>query len=143
MKLYLTGTVPRGLQTELRDANYNVFYTGDIIDWSNIDPAWEKWTVKQFQTNLMRANQRFNYFFQAMEEANACVLVTPATPSALITAGWFSATENKALFIYAPGQKIEAELFYTLADGIFRSSRQLLAGLDNWRSWLEEETYYD
>lgn len=91
---------------------------GDIgFSWSEIDEQWQGWTPAAFRFALEDpiAKSGFKSDFDAMEWADACVLVLPCGRSAHLEAGWFVG-RGKPLIIYVPNDiQIEPELMYLMA----------------------------
>jgi len=83
--------------------------------WSEIDPDWKNWNVKEYVKNLNHplAEAVFKSDWEAMEWADACVLVMPCGRSAHIEAGYFVGA-NKLLIIFT--NIAEPELMYKMAD---------------------------
>ena len=88
--------------------------------WSEIDPNWKSWTTQQYREALRHeyAQFGFNRDFDAMEAADACVLVLPCGRSAHLEAGWMKGA-GKTVFAYIPdGEAVEPELMYNMLDGV-------------------------
>lgn len=127
MKLYVASSWRNEYQPavvlDLRDCDHDVYdfrnpNSGDTgFHWSDIDQKWETWTPKQFIEGLSHdvAIQGFKSDAEAMDWADACVLVLPCGRSAHLEAGWFVG-ENKPLFILiSPDVENEPELMYLMA----------------------------
>jgi hypothetical protein len=99
--------------------------------WSEIDPAWQDWTPKEFAANLDHpiALNGFALDYNAMEQADACVLVMPCGRSAHLEAGWMAGKGK--LVVVLIEEKCEPELMYLLTDEICTSVDQL--------EWILEE----
>jgi nucleoside 2-deoxyribosyltransferase len=85
--------------------------------WSEIDPAWQKWTPEQYRKNLYNsiAEDGYKKDYNAMVWADACVLVMPCGRSAHLEAGYFVGAKKKLIILIDDG---EPELMYKLADNI-------------------------
>ncbi|MCX7010261.1 MAG: hypothetical protein NTY53_23985, partial [Kiritimatiellaeota bacterium] len=83
--------------------------------WSEIDADWKNWTAKSFVKNLRHpiATRGFNQDFEAMQGADACVLVLPCGRSAHLEAGWFIG-QGRLTIILTNGPT-EPELMYRMA----------------------------
>lgn len=98
--------------------------------WSDIDPAWQDWSVTQFvdALNHPTAEAGFSSDWDAMERATACVLVMPCGRSAHIEAGYFRGAWKKLAIYLPPGHVFEAELMWKMADIVSPS----LSAICNW-----------
>lgn len=96
--------------------------------WSEIDLAWESWSVDKYVDGLAHplAEDGFKNDFEAMQWASACVLVLPCGRSAHLEAGFFVG-RRKPLLILA--RQIEPELMYKMADSIHTGLGPLLLRL--------------
>lgn len=148
MKLYVATSWRNSYQPEvvhaLRELDHDVYDfrnpgTGgppDSMDgkldggfhWTDIDPAWEQWSVTQFTEGLEHplAEAGFAQDWSAMEWAEVCVLVLPCGRSAHLEAGWFVGQGRPVLIL---ADKSEPELMYKMADGVFSGLGQLLLKL--------------
>jgi hypothetical protein len=105
---------------ELRAAGHEVYdfrnpRQGDTgFHWSEIDPAWQRWREIDYRDALKHpiAESGFASDFDAMQWADACVLVLPCGRSAHLEAGWF-AGQGKPCLIFIP-EPIEPELMYKM-----------------------------
>lgn len=149
MKIYVASSWRNDYQPEivraLRELGHDVYdfknpAPGDNgFHWSEIDPAWQKWTVEQYITSLYHpvAVAGFDSDFSAMQWADACVLVMPCGRSAHIEAGYFVGA-GKPLLILA--SDAEPELMYKMADSIHAGMGSLLVRIqeiDDERQSLE------
>ena len=82
--------------------------------WSDIDPEWKNWLPSDFRhaLNHLLAQEGFNSDMEAMEWADACVLVMPCGRSAHLEAGLFMGAGKPCLILLADG---EPELMYKMA----------------------------
>lgn len=110
----------------LRECGHEVYDFKKPLDgkagfhWSEIDPNWKSWTTQQYREALRHeyAQFGFNQDFDAMEAADACVLVLPCGRSAHLEAGWMKGA-GKTVFAYIPdGEAVEPELMYNMLDGV-------------------------
>jgi hypothetical protein len=127
MKIYVASSWRNPLQQEvvkrLREAGHEVYdfrnpapgNTG--FHWSEIDPHWKEWTPEQFREALIHsiAVDGFNYDWEAMQDAEACVMVMPCGRSAHIEAGYFVGAEKHLIILLSDG---EPELMYMLANAV-------------------------
>lgn len=121
----------------LRKAGHEVYdfkhpATGNAgFHWSEIDRNWKDWSTQQYREALKHeyAQFGFNRDFDAMKDADACVLVLPCGRSAHIEAGWMKGAGNKVIAYIPEGIRIEPELMYGLLDGITSDIQELLSWL--------------
>jgi len=121
----------------LRDRGYDVYdfknpgFEDHGFHWSEIDPNWKNWTTKQFIEGLKHpiAQRGFDSDMNALRGCDACVLVLECGRSAHLEAGWAQGA-GKPLLIYIPGgTKLEPELMYKMAHGVYGSLIDLYEGL--------------
>lgn len=128
---------------ELRAAGHEVYDFRNPADgntgfsWKDCDPELKaNLAARRMQRVLIHpiAVQGFNYDFNAMKWANACVLLLPCGMSAHLEAGWL-AGKGKPVAICAPEIR-EPELMWKCFDGkdgvcpIFESVADVDAWLD-------------
>lgn len=96
--------------------------------WSDAfqDPDWKNSTQGQFAAALQHpiAQRGFRADFEAMHEADACVMVLPCGRSAHLEAGWFCG-RGKPCWIYAP-EPTEPELMYLMTTSFCYGSVDLM-----------------
>jgi hypothetical protein len=82
--------------------------------WSQLDPAWQKWSPEEFRNALEHpiAKKGFGYDWSAMQWADSCVLVMPCGRSAHIEAGYFVGAGKRLVILLTSG---EPELMYQMA----------------------------
>lgn len=97
--------------------------------WSSIDPDWLAWDAERFRAALQHpvARSGFKSDHDAMEWADACVLVLPCGRSAHLEAGEFIGA-RKPLVILLSGRD-EPELMYLGATAICVSMGEVLDAL--------------
>lgn len=137
MKLYTASSWRNkkypGIVEELLYAGHRVYdFTAANcwFKWEEVDEEWESWNNKQFINALSHPLSRraFDSDYRGMEWADACVLVLPCGKSAHIEAGYMKG-RGKKLYILLDGEASRAELTYSIADGIFQSTPELLGVL--------------
>jgi hypothetical protein len=143
MKIYVASSWRNDFQPMVVQAIRNLGPQFEVFDlknpepenhgfhWSDIDPDWKQWDLEAFTKALWDpiAIKGFDSDFDAMLWANACVLVLPCGRSAHLEAGWFIG-QGKPMFIYNPADvKLEPELMYRMATGIFGEIQNLLITL--------------
>lgn len=95
--------------------------------WSEIDEDWERWTTDEYVKALEHpiAQRGYKNDFDAMKEADTCVLVLPCGRSAHTEAGWMKGM-GKEVYIYSPVEQ-EPELMYKVFDRIISEEYVLQA----------------
>lgn len=122
MKIYVASSWRNNIQPEvvdiLRRHGHEVYdfkkpmNEPDGFHWSDIDPNWRNWTEGEYLAALHTdfADHGFRRDHDAMEWAEACVLVLPCGRSAHLEAGEFIG-KGKRLYILLD-DTFEAELMY-------------------------------
>ena len=141
MKIYVASSWRNPIQQDvvghLREAGHEVYDFRNPgpgekgFAWSEIDPEWQTWCVREFSQALKHpiAEHGFKRDLVAMLWADACVLVMPCGRSAHIEAGWFTG-QGKPTIIYSPESiQAEPELMYKLANGVYGSMAEVLGSL--------------
>lgn len=85
--------------------------------WSEIDPNWQQWTVEVYRDALEHpiAISGFNSDWNAMQWADACVMVMPCGRSAHIESGYFVGAKKPLIILLS---QAEPELMYKMATRI-------------------------
>ena len=101
------------------------------FSWADIDPQWQKWNVNQIRANLShpKANRGFAKDFNAMNNADVCVLLLPCGRSAHAEAGYMAGKGKKVVALITEPQ--EAELMYKLFDKVVGDTDDLVCYLDS------------
>lgn len=99
--------------------------------WHEIDPDWQKWNNEQYLRALTHpiADRGFGSDFQAMIDADACVLVLPCGRSAHSEAGWMQG-HGKPTLILLPEEPEEPELMYKMFEMVTTGMDQILSHLE-------------
>jgi hypothetical protein len=86
--------------------------------WSEVDGGWKTWTPQAYRQALSHPVAEAGYMsdYEAMEQAEACVLVLPCGRSAHLKAGWFIG-QGKPTYILMLDQQ-EPELMYKMVSRI-------------------------
>ena len=138
MNIYVASSWRNGRQPAvvlmLRGVGYDVYdfrnpCPGDQgFHWSEIDPDWGCWSPEKFRTALSSpvAQAGFASDWQAMVDADVCVLVMPCGRSAHLEAGYFVGAGKPLFILLADG---EPELMYRMATKLCISDRELLCVL--------------
>ena len=97
--------------------------------WSDIDPDWLNWSTDQYREALQHplAQEGFESDFNAMKDADVCILVLPCGRSANAEAGWMKGAGKKVFVLQK--QHEEPELMYKMFDGVFSDETELLKAL--------------
>ena len=134
----------------LRAAGHDVYdfrnpEPGDTgFSWSDIDPDWKEWSPEQYREALNHpiAQGGFVKDAQALEGAEAVVLVTPCGPSAHLELGFGIGAGKLCLIVVHWDAQIcyegagfllirrgEPELMYNLADAVCVNMQEVLDAL--------------
>ena len=94
--------------------------------WSEIDLDWQDWNQEQYRKALWHslAVEGYDLDFNAMKEADTCVLVLPCGRSAHLEAGYFAGA-GKPLHILIL-EPCDPELMYKMAIGIYTTIDELI-----------------
>ena len=97
--------------------------------WSEIDPDWMNWTATQYIKALDDpiAIEGYRHDFEAMERADAFVLVLPCGRSAHLELGWAVGAGKRTAILTHDGE--EPELMAKMVDHISPSVHDLLGWL--------------
>lgn len=146
MKIYVASSWRNEQQPEvvaaLRAAGHEVYdfrnpREGDKgFGWSQIDPEWQAWTPAEYIDALEHpiAEAGFRSDFEAMEWADACVLVQPCGRSAHLELGWFAGAEKGTAILLADG---EPKLMVKMCDALCTSIPMLLSTLALWQEEID------
>lgn len=111
----------------------------DGFHWSDVMPSYERGKNTPVSAaeylhalNSERAQEGFALDYEAMEECRTCIMVLPCGKSAHLELGWFEGhnspqfiAKNTAILL-PPGEFVEAELMYRMAQMITDSPLDLL-----------------
>lgn len=127
----------------LRDVGHEVYDFmhppgGDHLgfSWADVDPAWRSWGPRAYLEALEHpiAQAGFKSDFEAMQWAEAGVLLLPCGRSAHLEAGYFVGAGKPLVIVIddaefpAPGGS-NPELMYRMADSIVRNAGDLIGAL--------------
>lgn len=139
MKVYVASSWRNDIQPivvqKLREVGHDVYdfknpapNTG--FSWSDIDPNWKSWTNEQYIEALKHpiAEDGFMSDFEAMQEADACVLVMPCGRSAHSEAGWMQGAGKPTIVLLSP-DAAEPELMYKMFEAVFTSIEEVVEHL--------------
>ena len=98
--------------------------------WTDLDPKWKEWGLEQITKALShpKTERGFQRHFNAIREADVCVLLLPCGRSAHTEAGWLKGLDKKVVVLMEQPQ--EAELMYKLFDKVMATQEELLRYLD-------------
>ena len=87
------------------------------FDWEKLDKECDSWNCSDFRKALNHPEtiKAFNKDFQAMQEADFCVLLLPCGRSAHSEAGWMKGN-GKKVFILDLSENPKPELMYRMYD---------------------------
>lgn len=163
MKIYVASSwrnqIYQFVVDKLREAGFEVYDFrnpqpgNNGFHWSEIDPNWQNWDFHQYTEALEHpiAKSGFSNDMTALMNADICVLVLPSGRSAHLEAGYAIGAE-KPTYIIIP-EKMEPELMYKMASGIFLNVEDLIIHLRGKKCWacgepatkiwhISEPTYY-
>lgn len=139
MKIYIASSWRNQLQpnvvNQLRNAGHEVYdfknpspNTG--FAWSSIDPNWEKWTNEEYFKALDHplAVAGFKSDFDAMNWADACVLVMPCGRSAHTEAGWMQGAGKPTIVLIET--EAEPELMYKIFELVTDKMSEVISHLE-------------
>ena len=120
----------------LREQGHDVFDFRNPPDgkggffWKDVDPDWENWSVEDYVKNLGHewSEYGFRRDYDAMKEADVCVLVLPCGRSAHTEAGWMAGAGKKVI-AYIP-EKQEPELMYKIFSAVVGSLEEVQAAIE-------------
>lgn len=139
MKIYVASSWRNDRQPEvveaLRSAGHEVYdfknpsETDRGFSWSDIDPDWKQWTNAQYREALNHpiADKGFANDFNAMNWADACVMVMPCGRSAHVEAGWMQGNGKPTLILQE--KEAEPELMYKLFELVTDDLTELIEHL--------------
>lgn len=98
------------------------------FSWREIDPDWQSWSPAKFRELVHHpiASVGFYRDFEAMQKADACVLVMPCGRSAHLELGWCAGARKRTLILLTHG---EPELMYRIADRLCLSIAEVIDAL--------------
>ena len=118
--------------SKLREAGHEVYdfrnppHGGNGFRWTDIDENALDWTFAQYAEGLKnpKAERQFQADLEALEWADACVLVLPCGRSAHTEAGCMAGRGQKVV-VYIPKME-EPELMYKLFDQVVDNTYDLI-----------------
>ncbi|GGA90137.1 hypothetical protein [Puia dinghuensis] len=135
MKVYVASSFRNDYQQivvkRLRETGFDVYDFknpghGKPFHWSDVDPNWREWNHRQFARSLEHpiVEKGFTSDFNAMLEADICVLVTPCGKSAHLEAGWMQGAGKPTIILLTDG---EPELMYKVFERIAHSLEEVVS----------------
>ncbi|MBR4783395.1 MAG: nucleoside 2-deoxyribosyltransferase [Bacteroidaceae bacterium] len=120
----------------LREQGHDVFDFRNPPDgkggffWKDVDPDWENWSVEDYVKNLGHewSEYGFRRDYDAMKDADVCVLVLPCGRSAHTEAGWMAGAGKKVI-AYIP-EKQEPELMYKVFSAVVGTLEDVQAAIE-------------
>ncbi|MBR4842302.1 MAG: hypothetical protein IK006_04320 [Bacteroidaceae bacterium] len=140
-KIYVASSWRNPYQPEvvkkLREQGHQVFDFRNPPDgkggffWKDVDPNWEQWTTQDYINKLDHDWAQYGFMrdYNAMNEADVCVLVLPCGRSAHAEAGWMAGAGKKVI-VYIP-EKQEPELMYKMFTAIVDSIEGIFNAINN------------
>ena len=97
------------------------------FDWEKLDKKYNRWTCSDFKKALNHPEtiKAFQKDFQAMQEADICVLLLPCGRSAHSEAGWMKGNGTK-VFILDLSENPKPELMYRMYDDYLTETMELI-----------------
>ena len=97
------------------------------FDWEKLDKEYNRWTCSDFKKALNHPEtiKAFQKDFQAMQEADFCVLLLPCGRSAHSEAGWMKG-KGKKVFILDLSENPKPELMYKMYDDYLTETMELI-----------------
>lgn len=97
------------------------------FDWEKLDKKYNRWTCSDFKKALNHPEtiKAFQKDFQAMQEADICVLLLPCGRSAHSEAGWMKGN-GKKVFILDLSENPKPELMYRMYDEYLTEIMELI-----------------
>ena len=119
----------------LREAGHEVYdfrnppHGGNGFRWTDIDENALNWTFDEYLEGLShpKAERQFKADLDALNWADACVLVLPCGRSAHTEAGWLAGAGKKVI-AYFP-EMVEPELMYKLFNTVTGDIQDLIRAL--------------
>lgn len=139
-KIYVASSWRNELQQQvvalMRDKGHQVYdfkHPNDEqvgFSWAEVDPNWQNWNIDEYKNALYDpcAERGFKRDFNAMKDADVCVLLLPCGKSAHTEAGWMKGHGKKVVVLMTQPQ--EAELMYKLFDKVLSNTLELVRYLD-------------
>lgn len=99
------------------------------FSWGEIDPNWQNWTAAQYVAALSHpiAEAGYKSDMDAMEWAEACILLLPCGRSAHLEAGWF-AGKGKPVYVLTRDGEVPG-LIASMCTAIFGNHFELLRSI--------------
>lgn len=141
MKIYVASSWKNEIQPEIVEClsalGHEVYdfrnpdSTDGGFNWYKIDRNWQSWSPETYLKSLEhpRAVAGFNSDFEAMQWADAFVLVMPCGRSSHLEAGW-AIGQGKPTCILLSDEPFEPELMYKLA--------AIALNFEALETWLED-----
>ena len=97
------------------------------FDWKKLDKKCNRWSCSDFKKALNHPEtiKAFQKDFQAMQEADFCVLLLPCGRSAHSEAGWMKGN-GKKVFILDLSENPKPELMYRMYDDYLTETMELI-----------------
>lgn len=97
------------------------------FDWEKLDKKCNRWSCSDFKKSLNHPEtiKAFQKDFQAMQEADICVLLLPCGRSAHSEAGWMKGN-GKKVFILDLSENPKPELMYRMYDDYLTETMELI-----------------
>ncbi len=117
---------------DFRNPNEGNREPDQCFHWSDIDPDWQSWSPLQFVGALDHPLAIKGYLrdYEALESADAVVLVMPCGRSAHLELGFGVGMNKLSIILLSDG---EPELMYKMVPNLVTSVDEVVIALDNYR----------
>ena len=117
---------------DFRNPKEHIHESDQGFHWKDIDPDWKSWSPDEFieALNHPRANSGYQSDQDALDAAEATVLVMPCNRSAHLELG-YTAGQGKPTIILLSEKDAEPELMYKMASCLVTSIDDALTALDS------------
>ncbi len=118
---------------DFRNPKEHVHEPDQGFHWKDIDPSWKSWSSGQFIEALdhPRAQAGFRSDQDALDAADATVLVMPCNRSAHLELGYTAGQGKPTIILLSDG---EPELMYKMASCLVTSVEDVLKALESFAS---------
>lgn len=122
---------------DFRNPNQDIPDPDQGFHWSDIDPEWQSWSPSQFVAALEHplALDGYSRDYEALESADAVVLVMPCGRSAHLELGFGVGMGKHSIILLSDG---EPELMYKMVPSLVTSIDEVIIALDNFSKGIKQ-----
>lgn len=104
------------------------------FSWSEIDPLWEDWDEDEYIEALNNpiAEKGFKFDFDALKDADVCIMLLPCGRSASLEFGWACGVGKHTAILV---RQCEPELMVKMTDRLFTTYQEL----DAWLRYVDSK----